>query len=141
MVLGADGTIRLFRNIARAPDVSFTYWHRLPNRKVPSQPIPKLAPDLAVEVLSRRNRKGEMARKLKEYFRSGIRVVWYVYPKTKSVRVFTSLDEVIELGPDDSINGGKVLPGFKLPVKSLFEDVEDEPSTSSRNGKKPSKRR
>ncbi len=35
---------------------------------VPGEPVPNLAPDLAVEVLSEGNTRTEMERKLKEYF-------------------------------------------------------------------------
>jgi Uma2 family endonuclease len=124
MVLGEAATLRLFKNVCRAPDVSFTYWDRLPNRKVPSEPVPHLAPDLAVEVISKGNRPGEMNRKLKDYFRAKVRVVWHVDPKTRSVKVFTSPTDSVELGPDDTLDGGDVLPGFKLAVASLFADLE-----------------
>ena len=88
-------------------------------------PVPHLAPDLAVEVISKSNRPGEMKRKLKDYFRSNVRVVWFVDPRTRSVQVFTSLNDVLELGPDDAIDGGDVLPGFELLVASLFKKLED----------------
>src|SRR5207237_1801707 len=67
LVSGADGSLRLFKSTCRTPDVSFIYWDRLPTRKVPSEPVPHLAPDLAVEVISKGNRPGEMNRKLKDY--------------------------------------------------------------------------
>lgn len=125
LVVGADGTVRLFKKICRAPDVSFTYWDRLPDRKVPTAPIPDLAPDLAVEVLSRRNRPGEMKRKLKDYFRAKVRCVWHVDPATRTVLVFTSPTNPVELGEDDTIDGGEVLPGFELPVATLFAQLAD----------------
>ena len=61
LVTGEQGTIRLFAGLVRIPDVAFTSWDRLPNGRVPVEPIPELAPDLAVEVLSRNNTSGEMA--------------------------------------------------------------------------------
>ena len=41
-------------------------------------------PDFAVEVISKSNRPGEMKRKHKDYFRSNVRVVWFVDPRTRS---------------------------------------------------------
>lgn len=35
-------------------------WSRLPERRVPTEPIPELVPDLGVEVLSDSNTPGEM---------------------------------------------------------------------------------
>jgi Uma2 family endonuclease len=65
MVLGSDGPMKLMKKLVRIPDVSFTNWDRVPNRRVPNEPVPNLAPDLAVEVLSEGTTREEMERKLK----------------------------------------------------------------------------
>lgn len=121
MVAGADGTMRFLKGLVRIPDLSFTNWDQLPGRLVPTKPIPDLAPDLAVEVLSEGNTKGEMERKLKEYFLAGVELVWFVDPDKRTVRVYTSPDESIELSATDTLTGGKVLPCFKLKVAELFK--------------------
>ena len=90
LVTGADGTMRLVSGLVRIPDVAFISWNRLPNRRVPTEPIPDLAPDLAVEVLSAGNTPGEMARKRQDYFAAGVQVVWQVDPNTRTVEVFTA---------------------------------------------------
>ena len=61
--VGADGMLRIAPGLVRIPDMSFITWDRLPGRKSPREPIPDLAPDLAVEVPSEGNTKPEMARK------------------------------------------------------------------------------
>lgn len=137
MVLPPDGFLRISARYVRAPDVSFTHWDRLPNRKVPREPIPSLAPDLAVEVLSPRNTRREMARKRKEHFRSGVRLVWLIDPRARTAQVFTSPDDVTDLGAADTLDGGDVLPGFTVPVASLFADLSDEPTPA----RKPRKRK
>ncbi|HKI32460.1 MAG TPA: Uma2 family endonuclease, partial [Gemmataceae bacterium] len=83
IVAGPDGTVRLARGLVRIPDCAFFDWHRLPGKMIPAEPIPDLAPDLAIEVLSESNTKGEMERKLKDYFFAGVRLVWLVDPKTR----------------------------------------------------------
>ena len=60
IVSGADGMMRLFAGRIRIPDVGFTSWERFPNRRRPRQPVPHIAPDLAVEVLSDSNTPAEM---------------------------------------------------------------------------------
>src|SRR5271167_1219347 len=50
--VGSDGMMRIAPGLVRIPDVSFVSWDRLPGRESPREPIPGLAPDLAVEVLS-----------------------------------------------------------------------------------------
>ncbi len=121
IVLGADGTLRLKPGLVRVPDVSFISWDRLPGRKRPIDPIPALAPDLAVEVLSKSNTKAEIERKLNEYFEAGTRLAWIVDPKKKTVRVHTSATTFTTLSGDESLDGGDVLPGFRLPLADIFE--------------------
>jgi Uma2 family endonuclease len=123
MVLGADGPVKLMKKLVRIPDVSYTNWDRVPGRRVPADPVPDLAPDLAVEVLSEGNTAAEMERKLKEYFLSEVLQVWFVDPRARMVRVFTSPDDSTELRAADTLDGRDVLPGFSVPVSSLFEQL------------------
>jgi Uma2 family endonuclease len=78
------------------------------------------APDLAVEVLSPGNTKREMTEKVKEYFAAGARLVWIVNPKLKTVTVFHSLTDIMTLTEKDTLDGGKVVPGFQIPVAEIF---------------------
>lgn len=120
IVLGADGMVRLARGLVRIPDVSFISWQRLPGRVFPREDIWTLAPDLAVEIISRHNTREEMERKLLDYFAAGVRLVWYVYPATREVRVYASPEKYVTLGVQDALDGGDVLPGFQLPLATLF---------------------
>ena len=92
IVAGADGMMRLAPGLVRIPDVSFVDWNRLPARRVPRDPIPDLVPDLAIEVLSEGNSPEEMSRKAREYFSTGVRLVWMFQPDSRSVEVHTSLE-------------------------------------------------
>jgi Uma2 family endonuclease len=118
---GSDATMRLMPGLVRLPDLSFIRWERLPVRgQLPTEPIPDLVPDLAIEVLSESNRPGEMARKLKDYFLAGVRLVWFVDPHPRTVEVFTAPDESRVLTESDTLDGGEVLPGLQLPVQRIF---------------------
>lgn len=123
-VSGSDGMMRLFPGLVRIPDVAFTSRDRFPLGKVPVEPIPDLAPDLAVEVLSRSNTPAEMARKRREYFDAGVRLVWIIDPQRRTVAVFSSLQDSIELSEQDSLDGGSVLPGFSLDIAELFSELD-----------------
>lgn len=116
----ADGTIELFPGQVRIPDVAFFSRARFSGGAIPDDPIPNLVPDLAVEVLSRSNTKGEMFAKRKDYFFAGVRLVWYVNPAGQTVDVFTAVDAVTTLTAADTLTGGDVLPGFAAPVAELF---------------------
>jgi Uma2 family endonuclease len=120
-VMGADATLRLRPGHVRVPDVSFVSWDRFPNRVLPAEPIPDMPPDLAVEVLSAGNTPGEMDRKLRDYFAAGVRLVWYVDPEPRAVRVYTGVTEVRVLGESDTLDGNAVLPGFRLSIREWFD--------------------
>ena len=123
---GEAGMLRLVAGLVRAPDVSFVNWNRVVGRRVPRQPVPHLSPNLAVEVLSRSNTRREMDRKLDDYFASGVELVWYVDPESRTVRVFAARDAVATLGAGDTLDGGGVLPGFAVAVADLLGEQETE---------------
>jgi Uma2 family endonuclease len=124
LVTGEGGMMRLVSGLVRIPDVAFISWGRLPDRRVPTDPIPDVAPDLAVEVLSTSNTAGEMARKCQEYFAAGVRLVWLVDPETRTVAVYTAPDQSTTLHEEQTLAGGAVLPGFALPVRELFAELD-----------------
>jgi Uma2 family endonuclease len=130
VVAGADGMMKLAPGLVRIPDVSFVPWDQFPKRKIPTKPIPRLAPKLAVEVLSEGNTEKEMARKCQEYFTAGAELVWFVDPVRRTVHVYTSPAEYVVLTEDQQLDGGQVLPGFILKLGELFGDLA--PSRSRR---------
>jgi Uma2 family endonuclease len=120
VVVGADGILQLPAQQVRIPDVSFVSWQRLGGRELPAEPIPMLAPDLVVEVISEGNTAEEMNRKLKDYFAAQVRQLWYVYPDTKSVFVYKGTQEPVAFSGEAVLDGGELLPGFQLSLKQLF---------------------
>jgi Uma2 family endonuclease len=144
MVLGADGMTRLAPGLVRIPDVSFVAWDQLPGRTVPNQPMLQLAPALAVEVLSPHNTRKEMARKLRDYFKAGVRLVWYIDPDRRCATVYTAPECSVVLSENQVLDGGDVLPGFTLSLKDLFESISPSAQPPIRESKtkqpgKPSK--
>jgi len=119
--VGADGMMRIAPGLVRIPDVSFITWDRLPGRESPREPIPELAPDLAVEVLSDGNTKAEMARKVREYFEAGVIMVWLIDPKKRTARVYSTVEKSVLLRADEALDGGEVLPGFVLRLSDLLD--------------------
>jgi Uma2 family endonuclease len=132
VAMGEAGALRLLKGLVRIPDLSLFLEKNLPGGKMSEEPITPLAPDLAIEVLSRSNTRREMERKLKDYFLFGIKLVWYVDPVRRVVRVFTSPEDVKELGKNEILDGGEVLPGFRLPVSRFFEKLETLPASKAK---------
>jgi Uma2 family endonuclease len=124
LVTGPDGTVELMADLVRIPDVAFTSWDRFPGRRAPEVPVPRLVPNLAVEVLSRSNTPGEMAAKRRDYFAAGVEVVWEIDPRARTVVVYTSTTAPITLTAADTLDGSPALPGFTLPLQHLFAEFD-----------------
>jgi len=121
IVIGANGPLRILPTKMRVPDVSFISWQRFPTGKLPMDRVYRVAPDLAVEVLSKGNTKGEMALKLREYFEAGVRLVWYIDPRSRTAQIFTAVDQSATIDENGLLEGRDVLPGFQLRLGELFE--------------------
>jgi Uma2 family endonuclease len=122
VVLGPDGTFRLHSSgRIRLPDVSFVSQARLPKAGIP---VPVLAPDLAVEVLSESNTPVEIDQKLRELFQSGTRLAWVINPSSRTVSVHPGLGApVTTLTESDFLDGDTVVVGFKMSVAALFNNI------------------
>lgn len=124
LVTGEQGMMQLWPGRIRIPDVAYISWDRLPGHKVPNQPIPDVAPDLAVEILSPSNTDKEMELKRQDYFQSGTQLVWIIDPEIRTVDVYTSVDSNRRLAVSDALDGGSVLPGFSMKLADLFGQLD-----------------
>ncbi len=110
----------------RRPDVAFVSFERWArNRRVPQTRSWAVVPDLAIEVLSTTNTVDEILEKLEEYFRVGVRLVWVVHPRQCMIYAYTSPKEVRVLTVGDELDGGEVLPGFRVRLDRIFEQPEE----------------
>lgn len=117
---GPDAMFRVLPGRVRMPDVSFVSWERLPNRRLPTEPIANLVPDLAVEILSKGNTRREMENKRSELFQGGARLIWEITPKTQSAQAYINPNVFQNIDLDGVLDGAVVLPGFVLPLRKLF---------------------
>jgi Uma2 family endonuclease len=124
VITGPDGSTRLFGETVRGPDVAFVSWSRLPEGRLPAETIPRLVPDFVIEVLSVSNTRSEMTRKRREYFQAGVRLVWMIDPRRRTVAVFTSPESVTIAEEFDQIDGGDVLPGWSVDLEKLFAELD-----------------
>jgi Uma2 family endonuclease len=103
----------------RGPDVAFVSSERMGGRPLPEKWF-ALAPDLAVEVISPSERPKHIREKVRDWFAGGARLIWLVYPRSKNIYVLRAPGEVQILGPDDTLSGEDVMPGFTCKVADLF---------------------
>src|SRR5262245_11186056 len=110
------------RDLRRRPDVAFVCAAKWPlDRELPPAGDWEIVPDLAVEVVSPNDLAQEVHAKLEEYFSFGVRQVWIVYPVDRKVYVFDSPTRVVGLAENEELDGGDLLPGFRLPLATLFQ--------------------
>lgn len=81
-----------------------------------------VAPELIVEIIAPGDRWVDVMQKLREYFAIGVRLVWLADLATRTVYGYRSLTDVRVFTEADTLPGDEVLPGFSIPVASLFEE-------------------
>lgn len=126
LVFGADNGFCCFPgrpNMVRKADVSFVRHGRLPGDR-PPQGYLRVAPDLAVEVVSPNDLYGEVEQKVSEYLGAGVATVWVVDPRARVALVHQAGGTSRRLGEDDEISGGDVLPGFRCRVGDFLPGPE-----------------
>lgn len=102
----------------RGPDVAYFTPERIPEAGY-ATPF-WLAPDLAVKIASPSNSAPDLEAKTREYLAAGVRTVWVVDPVDRIIRVYTPDGGVRSCGFEDTLDGGDVLPGFRLRAGPLF---------------------
>jgi Uma2 family endonuclease len=104
----------------RLPDLSFVSRERLPQRIDQNADF---APDLAVEVLSKGDDVSEVDKKILQYQKSGVKLVWIIHPVIRAVDVYCLKDglKLQRLLVEDELDGQDVIHGFRLKVSRLFE--------------------
>ena len=111
------------RRTLLVPDVAFISHTREPD-PFPRKLVPVM-PDLAVEIHSPSNRLAQLREKAELYLSRGTQLVWIVLPEEQSVEVcrMNESDEIERevFGPDDTLSGEEVLPGFSLDARLIFE--------------------
>jgi Uma2 family endonuclease len=117
-VISAEAGFKLETNpdTVLAPDIAFIALDRIGTITLGFHPDP---PDLAVEVISPSDTKPEVDRKTALWLQLGVKSVWNVNPKKRTVeviradgekRLFHETDELV----DDTV------PGFRVKVSEIF---------------------
>lgn len=118
---------RIPRAVVLQPDVGFVRMERVADPETTRSAI-EGAPDLAVEVRSPSDVVLEIEGKIGRYLRAGTRLAWLVDPLRQRVTVWRAGEaEPAVLTTDDVLEGHDVLPGFRLPVREVFNNPRRDP--------------
>lgn len=111
---GEQGAYRVSGHVL-VPDFAYK---RTPMSKDYPDPV---APAWAVEVISPTDKAKKIREKREIYEAAGI-LYWEMYPDLQRIDVYAPGEAIRQLGIDDLLDGGRVLPEFILSVRSLFEE-------------------
>ena len=120
-------------NKVRRADVTFIRYDRYSLEQLSEDGFTSIAPDLAVEVVSPNDLVGELDKKIDEYLRAGVRLVWIVRPAARAVQVFRGDRSESWLWATDELSGEDVLPGFGCKVDDLFPKASPDAVSSPAN--------
>jgi Uma2 family endonuclease len=122
LVLTGDPLIRIQsgEHDARGPDLCFYARGRVPRNLAAS--VGDEPPDFVIELLSPTDRAGEVQRKVVDWLRSGVRLLWYVDPDT-GITIVYHAGRITSVGPDEDLDGADVLPGFRLRLRTVFDQL------------------
>lgn len=125
-VTGSDASFQCFEDEplqVRRPDVAFLAQGRLPIEELARGHV-TVAPDLAVEVVSPNDYVYELNKKVQEYLRAGVRLVWVIDPENRTLVVHRANRTLAEFQPEDELTGEDVIPGFRCLVKDFFKPLD-----------------
>lgn len=107
-------------SLQRRSDVAFVSYDRWPERTIPESNAWNVVPNVAVEVVSPTNMADEVEMKRIEYLQAGVELIWIIYPVSQTIHVCAAPRRIDVLGTEDELDGGTVLPGFRLKLADLF---------------------
>ena len=119
---GSNVGVLLERNpdTVREADLLFISAEKLPrNIRVPG--YYDLPPDLIVEIASPNDSRREVNAKVQMWLSYGVRLVWAVYPTTRTVEAHPQHGASTLLTDVDELDGGDVLPGFTCKLSDIFD--------------------
>ena len=113
--------IVLWRNPDRVvgADAVFITNASLPLRESPEGYLETI-PELVVEVMSKNDSLAAMIRKVADYHRAGVRVVWVADPIARTVTAYRLNQPPQMFQATDILTVEDIIPGFKLPVAEVF---------------------
>jgi Uma2 family endonuclease len=130
--LPADSGYQCFshdRDLVRKPDVSFIRLGRLAGETLPTGWI-RIAPDLAVEVVSPKDTVYKLDEKIQDYQKAGVPLIWVIYPNSRTVRVYRINGTESLLHEHEDLSGEEIIPGFRCSVAGIFPPRDPSPEVA-----------
>ena len=101
-----------------APDFAFLRTENMPAEW--TRGYVRAVPDLVLETRSPSDRRKEVTDKVEEWLDAGVSIVLELNPAQQELTIYRPGAESLALGPEDAFDGAELLPGFTLPLRTLF---------------------
>ncbi len=102
----------------RGPDV--TYYEDDENADTMERKYPETPPRLIVEVMSPNDHPGRTNRRVEQYLKRGVPLVWVVDPEDRFITIYRPGKEHYTLDDSEELTGDDVLPDFRCRVAEFF---------------------
>jgi Uma2 family endonuclease len=120
IVTGPDGLYRLGDHLVRAPSVAFCAEGSFRRDATPGEAVAGIIPQLVVEIIDG-SATAELDRRLFDYFSAGIKLVWVIDLDRRTAAAHSSPTKIKSIPARGTLDGGRLLGGFKVPLARLFE--------------------
>ncbi len=117
-IYSPDTTFMIGQN-QRLPDLAFLSNERMPVEEELDGVSP-IAPDLAIEVISPNDVLEKVIAKIEDYFAAGVRQVWLVSLRSRTVSIYDSPTKVTILTETEDLSSEAILPGFRCRISEIF---------------------
>lgn len=100
----------------RRPDIAYLTDEQVENTKKGEDEIP----EFVIEIISGNDNINLVEKKIVEYYKAGVSVVWLILPEEQTVHVYTSRKQVQICTNDDICSAKPILPDFEISVNNIF---------------------
>jgi Uma2 family endonuclease len=108
-------------DVVRGPDEAFVSAERIRTKPPPGRGFWEIGPDLVAEIVSPEDSAEEIAEKVRDHARAGVRLIWVINPRRGQAHVFRPGRDTRILDGDDAIDGEDVVPGFRVSLNDLWK--------------------
>ena len=121
-VIGSDAGVLIQRNpdTVREPDIAYISAERL-SLDDQSDGYLEVVPELVVEIVSPSDSPREVNEKIRMWLDLGVSMALEVRPAERAVMVHRPDAPAVTLTGEGVLDGGDVLPGFRLPLSEIFD--------------------
>ena len=105
------------------PDGGFIRAGRLPGNRFPKGFL-TIAPDMVMESISPNELAGYTMQKIQEYLSVGVKLVWVLFPESRSATVYRADGTASVIPPDGALDGEDVIPGFRCELVTIMPPAE-----------------